>query len=350
MAPSMGWRLLPWLIGAVLAWAMPAFAQAVGDPRPQTRRGPLEAREEWLLAQPRLTLPPTSPDPLRRGETEVRVDLDWGNDFGWDQQLPGEIPGDRRFLVDGEHRTMALTVRRGVRERLGLGLRLPLRWRGPGIMDGVIDSWHRLLRGLGVPDNGRSRFLANRLRVEGRDREFRPVRWRRGGGSGLGNLELEARWTFLLPPGGRGWSAALIGRATAPTGSGPFDASGVDAGVQLVAARPLALALDVYFGLGGTALREQELDGIRYARERLQAFLVLEWRPTRRWSVLAETSGASRLVTNLAAYPAVQSYLKIGSKIGLGRRYTLEAGFTENLLGQEVTTDFGIMLGMTRRF
>ncbi|HEY7515553.1 MAG TPA: hypothetical protein VIC87_13790, partial [Vicinamibacteria bacterium] len=67
--------------------------------------GPFEWRETWLLAQPRFTLSPTSAATLGKGGTLVAVRGDWGNDLGWNQSRAGESPSDRRFLVDGEHRS-----------------------------------------------------------------------------------------------------------------------------------------------------------------------------------------------------------------------------------------------------
>jgi len=69
MAP----RLAILITSAVLT-ATPALAQT-------ERRGPFPSRDEWMLAQPLLTLPATSPDPLSRGQYEARVDGDWGSDF-----------------------------------------------------------------------------------------------------------------------------------------------------------------------------------------------------------------------------------------------------------------------------
>ncbi|HEV7503088.1 MAG TPA: hypothetical protein VGQ33_23880, partial [Vicinamibacteria bacterium] len=61
------------------ALAVPVLAQSADPPR----RGPLPSRDEWLLAQPLLTLPATGPDPLPAGRYEARLDGDWGSDFGF---------------------------------------------------------------------------------------------------------------------------------------------------------------------------------------------------------------------------------------------------------------------------
>ena len=335
----------------VAALALPARAAAQGDQPPPRPRGPFEAREEWLLAQNRLSLPSTTPDALAPGETRLRLDVDWGNDFGWSQPVAGETGAERRFLVDGEHSTLGLEVRRGVRPDLNLGVRVPLRWRGPGALDGVIDWWHRLTAPLGIPDGGRSRFDNHRFRALGRDHQMGPVVWGGRPGFGLGNLELDARWTLRgEAPAGHAWRAALVARVGLPTGTGPFHARGAALGVQGVAARGLGGAVDVYMGAGATVSGEDDGGGIAYEPARLHSFVAFEWRVGGRWSLLTEATAASRLVTNLNEYPALQSYLRIGAKVDLSRRWRLEAGFTENLEDQQATTDFGMFAGILRRF
>jgi len=333
--------------------AAPLLMAALAAPSPARAggaRGPFEARDEWLLGQNRLSLPSATPDALARGETRLRLDVDWGNDFGWSQPVAGEVSAERRFLVDGEHSTVGLELRRGVRGRLSLGLRLPLRWRGPGALDGVIDWWHRLTAPLGIPDGGRSRFDTNRFRVLGRDRQMRPVVWGGRPGFGLGNLELDARWTLKGEAReGHAWRAALVARAGLPTGTGPFHTKGAALGIQAVAARGLGGAVDAYLGAGATLSGEDDGGGIAYEPARLHGFLALEWRVGRRWSLLAETTAASRLVKNLDRYPALQSYLRMGAKVDLSPRWRLEAGFTENLEDQQATTDFGVFAGIVVR-
>src|SRR5262245_4229562 len=188
----------PLRLAGCLLFAAAALARGqepADDDRPG-RRGPVESREEWLLLQDRLTLPPISPDPLGRGRTRLRLDFDWGSDFGWSQNVKGENPGDRRFLVDGEHRTLSLDVRRGLSDSVSVGLLVPLQWRGGGILDGVIDRFHRAVtHPLGLPDNGRPVFLRNQLRVLGRDDQSHPVVWNGAAGTGLGNVEASLWWT-----------------------------------------------------------------------------------------------------------------------------------------------------------
>ena len=123
---------------------LPAHGQASPPSRARPPRGPLEIRDDHLLAQGRLTLPALSPHTVRRGAWSLDVSVLWSNSFSWTQDVPGEEPEERRFLVDGEAVTLAADLRRGVGKDLDLGLRLPLKHRSGGRLDRFIDAWHRL--------------------------------------------------------------------------------------------------------------------------------------------------------------------------------------------------------------
>lgn len=334
MAP----RLAILITSAVLA-ATPALAQT-------ERRGPFPSRDEWMLAQPLLSLPATSPDPLARGHYEVRVDGDWGSDFAV-VGASGIALSNPSYFVDGEHRSGALTVRRGFGGGLTLGVRASLLWRGSGSLDGIIDFWHRTFN---LPDGGRSLFPDDRFRVAALDLRSRALPWQGYLGTGLGNLELEANEVLLGRDDASGWRAAAIARLSAPTATGPFADAGSAAGLQLVAARPLGGRTNVYLGVGATVFSRTEVLGLEYERFRPQGFLSFEGRLTRGWSALVQLDVASRLVTNVEDYPGTTMYLRVGSKFGLGGGWMLEGGITEGVRHQEAITDFGVIAALARRF
>src|SRR5207247_2243682 len=109
-----------------------------------------------------------------------------GSDFAWRWRFPGDLE-DLRFIVDGEHRTMGIEVRRGVTPSLTLGARLAVQWRGGGILDGVIDWWHSVVH---LPGNSRSLFPHGRFRVEAEHGGEPAVNWDARAGTGLGRAEL----------------------------------------------------------------------------------------------------------------------------------------------------------------
>jgi hypothetical protein len=308
------------------------------------RRGPFEARDEWVLAQPRLTLGPTSPDPLADGETRVRVTTDWATSFGLelgsDQRL-----ADPRFLVDGEARSLGLDVRRGVTPSLSVGARLTLKWRGGGILDGLVDGFHSLF---GLPDNGRTLLPRDRLQVVGRDAGSDPIHWNGAGGIGLANLELSL--LQAIRSSRSGWALSVAARVGLPTATGPFAGTGAGAGAQLVAARSIGRALDVYLGIGATAHLEDRLAGLRYPRFQPQGFAAVEWRAGPRVSLLAQANASGRLVEDLPDARRLRVEMRVGTKIDVGDRLGLEIALTEGVVNVDSTVDFGMLLGVTRRF
>lgn len=330
-------------IAAVLALVGSARASEPDD----RRMGPLPGRDEYLPAQSRLTLPAASPDVLSRGKLLLRLDFDWGNDFGWSQDRRGESPAVRRFLVDGEHRSLALHARVGLGGRLELLARVPLYWRGGGVLDELIEWFHRWT---GLPGNAREAFFRDRLRIEGRSPRGQPIAWSGAGGTGLGDIELGLKRALVGGRGGPGWSLSLAGRLALPTSTGAFAGGGAEVGGQVLAARSLGERADLYLGAGGTWWPEAEQDGLRYSRGRGHGFVGLEWRPWRRFGFLAQADWAGRMLRDLRDFPGRHSYLRIGARWRVSRRWALEGSFTENLTHQQATTDFGVSLGLSRSF
>lgn len=331
-------RALP---GLALAVALAPTAHGQAPPL----NGPRGVRDEFLLAETRLTLPAVLPDALPAGRWLLRARLDWGNDFARNQEPPGEAPTDRRFLVDGEHALLDLEWRRGLGRGAEVGLRVPLRWRGGGSLDGLIDAFHGFTKKLGLPDNDRSLFRRHLFRVEARDEAGGSLSIE-STGAGLGNLELGGRWTFAGREGPR--RAGLVFRFMLPTGTGPFDAEGVGVGLQLVGARR-AGAWDFGAGLGATHETGGEVQGFRYAKTRGHAFVAAEWRVARRFAFVGETTAASRLVTNVERFPGLAWYLGLGGRLDLDSGLSLEGGFVENIADQQSTTDIAFQLALVRR-
>jgi hypothetical protein len=311
-------------------------------PAPPAGRGPVEIRDDHLLAQGRLSLPAVAPRTVAAGRWSVETSLLWSNSFSWTQDVPGEDPADRRFLLDGETLTFAFTLRRGLGPHLDVGLRFPLQHRGGGILDGFIDAWHRLLR---VEDAQRPAFHRNAFRIDGRTTDDAPFSWAEAAGTGLGDMELNARWRAF---GGRtgGVSVAAIGRLSLPTATGPYDGSGLGAGGQVVLSTPLGRTTDLFLGAGMTVQDPGPVRAIEYERWRGHGFAAFEWRPWPRLSLLAETNAASRLVTNIASYPGVHWVVNVEGRFDLAPRLRLDLGLTENLMDQQSTTDLGLYFAL----
>ena len=319
------------------------------DPCLTPRRGPIEVRDNYLLAQPFLTLPAVSPDTLGCGRTSIRAQAVWSNTFGWRQTQTGETPAIRYFLVDGETRTGEVTVAHGFTRNLDLGARVAVHWRGGGISDDTIDTFHEVLSFLGLTDNKRADFRRDAFRVEGLREDGGSFDANQDKGTGLSNLELFGKWRFV--DGGRdGWSWALIGRATVPTGSHPFDPEGYEGAAQVAGARRLSCDWDVFLGAGAIGRTETEFQGMKFSDVVGHVFVALEWRFAPRWSLLVESDYSTTLSDGIQRYDVDRWYLDLGAKVDLGNHATLEVGFVENLISQQTTLDFGLHLGIEFRF
>jgi hypothetical protein len=328
--------------GLLLALVVAESARAQAPP---PLHGPRGVREEFLLAETRLTLPAVLPDALARGRWRLRARVDWGNDFARDHQPEGEHPDERRYLVDGEHVVLDLELRRGLGAAIDVGLRVPLRWRGGGVLDGLIDAFHGFTKKLGLPDNDRPLFQRDVFRVEGRDPSGAPLSLE-DTGAGLGNLEADGLWTFAGRD--RPLRASLVLRAALPTGTGPFDADGVGFGAQLLGGFRCG-SWDFGAGLGATHETAEGVERFLYERTRGHAFVSAEWRVARRIALIAETNAATRGVTNLDRLPGHAWYLGLGARLDLDSGLSIEGGFVENIAHQQATTDIAFQLALVRR-
>lgn len=306
-------------LALALAIGLARLASAESSPGDERAPdGPDEIRDEQLFAQPRLTLPPVSPHVNGTGRWTLRIATLCSSSFAWSQDVPGEQPAIRQWLVDGEAWTLDATLRRGLARDLDVGLRLALRRRGGGGLDGLIDAWHGLFH---LPDDHRPEFERDAFRVEGVRQDGRPFSWSRHAGWGFGDLELETRWR-LRDGAGSGTSLAVVGRLSLPTGSGPFRGNGLGGGGQLVMGVPFDSHAWLYVGLGGTLQGRGPVAGVEYAPGRVHAFLAIEWRPWRSLSFVAETDAASRLLRNVEGYPGVHWGLNVTGRLHLGEGRT----------------------------
>jgi hypothetical protein len=331
------------LTAFALAVACHAWAARAGDGQaPEVPRGPLDIRDDHLLAQGRLTLPAVSPRTIPEGTWSLETSLLWSNSFSWTQDVPGEEPEDRRFLVDGETLTLATTVRRGLGPDLDVALRLPVHHRDGGVLDAVIDVWHRWLN---LPDGARPSFRRDAYRLEGQTTAGEPFSWTNASGAGLGNAELSVRWR-ALGNGAGGPAAALVGRLHLPTATGPYDTNGLGAAGQLVVAVPLGPTLGLYLGAGLTVQEPGPVRGIEYQRTRGHGFAAFEWSPWSRLSLIVETGAATRLVADIDSYPGVHWLVNVEGRVALTEGLGLDLGLTENLIDQQSTTDLALFLAL----
>ncbi len=293
--------------------------------------GPLPVRDPFPLARIRLSPAPTTPVVLPQGKTRLRTGLDWTSTFAKDG-------GD--FIVDSESRILQMSAHHGIFDGWELGGQIGYLWRGGGVLDPTVDGFHRIT---GLPEGGREdeprdQFLVRGFRKEG---IFADV----DDGSSVTDAFLSVKRS-LGTQEQIGVAAAIQGEISIPLARSEFGAGSIDGGVQLLVARE-AGRLDVYGGLGWTAYSDTHIGGFEYSKHRVHGFFAFEWWSTEDVSFVLQFQGSNRLLTNIASFPSVTTYIVLGTKWDLGGGCELETTLIENLWDQDATSDFGLRLGLT---
>lgn len=352
------------LPGLTLADDAPAAPGAAGPawllepeedpPLPRWGRGPLEVRDPFILALPRLSPWARSPRIHEHLELGLSARGTWSNSFAFE-------PG--RYLVDGEVRQVDFVARLGLFDRFELGLLLPYQWRGGGVMDGFIEGFHDAFD---LPQNRRDRLKRGRWTVNGVDPAGRSFRWDRKG-HGLGDLIAEGR--ALLTRGGPLLPAAAVGlRVRLPTGARRFDfADGVDASLSIDLSQRLGerSPFIVYAGGAWTYHTDARVNGLVQARNRGMFYLGGEVELTRWLSIVGHAWIESRRELRLFAdLPLVLNprdprfgsrnldfgnwvtYAAVAFKLEPVEGLTIELGMLENIVDPETTADFTLVFGL----
>lgn len=154
--------------------------------------------------------------------------------------------------------------------------------------------------------------------------------WTGSSGAGLGKLELDVRAGLTGSATTTEWRTSIIGRVALPTATGTFTGGGLKLGAQLLAAHPVGRSVDLFLGAGAVHSPTTEYQGLAYTAIRGHGFFAVDWRPWPAVSLLAQLNAAGRHVDQVADYPGIHSYLRLGAKLQLEEHWELAAGFSEN--------------------
>ncbi|MFQ5527007.1 MAG: DUF3187 family protein [Thermoanaerobaculia bacterium] len=148
--------------------------------------GPLRVSDEFLLTAGTMTVEPSPLELVAEGSWQAGVSVSIGNTFTRSRSVETALeartrrsPVDRAFLdrvdlesevgeplffIDGESLRTELRLRRGISEALEIEVRLPVVSLGGGVMDGLLEGFHRVASldqdgRLGVPRNQSQIFL-----------------------------------------------------------------------------------------------------------------------------------------------------------------------------------------------
>ena len=156
-------------------------------------------------------LPPTEGGQLTTsGDTRARLVLDVANSFTEDNSK------DESLRFDGETSRLTFSLRRGFREHWEAGVDIPVISHNGGMLDGLIENWHRAF---GLPQSGRDDAPRNRLHYYYADRDSDDGIDFSNSGTGIGDTTLYLARRLTPDSSASRRYLALRGGIKLPTGN-----------------------------------------------------------------------------------------------------------------------------------
>lgn len=317
-------------LGAALLYSFVASSLAVADePR---HLGPIELRDQHPLALIHSSPTPTSPLTLEDGTYSTQLSFAWSNTL------------NRRrgnYLIDAETRVLDLRFRYGVTDRWEVGANLPVVYRGEGVLDPLIDDWHKMF---GLPRGKRDKVPDNGFSLAGENEDGTEFDLH-GDGTRFGTAELTSK--VRLPDELPGTWASVFALGL-PTGRNSYGHDGVDIGVGLVGTGR-AGDLRGYWGASYFYYSDPHTDDLTFERHHGAAFLHGEYPVTANISLLVGTLLTTGLLEDVKRFPDYAIYLDTGFRWNLAAAYSLEFLLRENPAPRDGTVDVTGLLAFTFR-
>ncbi|HYM59907.1 MAG TPA: DUF3187 family protein [Thermoanaerobaculia bacterium] len=356
---------IPRAVAAVILVLLAGAACAQEISPAEALREPLPVRDQFLLGNGFLSLEPTSARVLPDGAWLADIHFANANTFARSEFVSHDLAnngGGRAginrllqggpnqpasiFLVDGEVHRLTMSLRRGIGDRLEVGISIPITSNGGGWMDKLIEDFHK---GFGL-GNAERQFLPRNSEIV-YVRTPKSTYLRQGtNGYELGDVALTAKYG-LARFDARRLALAVEGVVTVPTGhASTLNGSGsVDAAINFIATKSFSRT-SIHESLGIIRLGADKPLG------------------TSSETVLTDTLGVTQLVkraTSLAlqitfsqtpfrqlGFPEWKRHSSMLSA-GVQHRFgasVVHLALIENLFTFNNAADFGMQCGIARRF
>ncbi|MDP9013446.1 MAG: DUF3187 family protein [Pseudomonadota bacterium] len=235
---------MPRLVVLILVLGFTVALTALADEPPPVQLGAL-VRGFAIPAQGR-------PDVQAAGTWRQRFDLDDANEYGT------KAIGSEAILIDGEAAQLSYDLRYGVARDWDLGVFVPLLMQGGGILDPIIQDWHRFW---GLPNGGRQRAPNDRYRYV-YTRDGRTTLDVRHGSAAFADIQFTTGYQLADRVAARAMFKLPTGSASNLSGNGAAGgAVWLDGGLPLEHAfRRLTLYASVGYSFNGTGqiLQQQQ--------------------------------------------------------------------------------------------
>lgn len=242
------------------------------------------------------------------------------------------------YRVDVESHNLELDLVQPLSERLEVGLRLPMLWRGSGIADDFIDNWHSMF---GLPRGDRNDMPEDDYNISGLQSNGQNFGLLQEG-FGFGNLSLSAAY-LLSAETNSAPAFALNIEAGLPGASDGYGHSGIDLLSGLLLSKSYH-DWAWYAGLAGVHFSEAETEEIFFRKNHLESFAAMEYLALEKLSVLFSLHGSSRLMDKLPEHPDYFLYLDVGLRYSLSAGSSVALALRENPGAGEGSADVTTIL------
>ncbi len=301
--------------------------------------GPLHLASQSPLQSIRWSMLPRTPSTLGRGQYEVLSSGSWVNVWAI---------GEGLYELDYESLRLDLELAYGITDHLSIEAELEDRSMFGGRMDGLIRNFHDLF---GIDQNGRDEVTPNRfygrlsfddqppILLEAKDRGSfsRTLRV-----TLAHNLTCGTQYVPAL-------SYAVTARYEMLDWKGNRGPGGVDFGVSVALAQRFGRVY-VYLTLGYAFFGAESLGPLQLKSGQYTVLLAGEWNYSPRHALVVNLLRSEGAAQDYGAFSDPSTELTFGWKWELYPKTVLELGLIENIWSFDNSPDFGLHLGLSRRF
>lgn len=288
--------------------------------------GPIELGNQYPLALQQPSMRPKRAQIENSGSSLFSFTSAWSNT---------SVKEDD-YTVDDETFNMEAAWRHGLAPGWEIGILLPMRTEGGGMLDPAIDAWHR---SFGLPRGDRPRMPDDQRHVSGigNNGAFDLG----DSGFGVGSPEVSARYC----PASRTCAGLTLGL---PAPSVDFGQQALAVGTEFVT----SLDYEKFSWSAGSSIwfyGDSSIDNVDYRPVVPAAFAVVEYLYDSSLQFYSSLWGGLQATEGIEGHPASQLYLDVGSRIQLGNNRSLDLMFRENPYPGHGTTDISFVIGFTVR-
>lgn len=246
------------------------------------------------------------------------------------------------YLVDAETRVFEFELETTVAKNFEIGLRLPLIYRGGGVLDRPIYRWHEIF---GLPQETRDDDDVgdDEHRIGGRNEDGSRYDLRREG-TYFGDITLSGQYQIIeesdsLP------ALSIRTEFQLPTSAEEYGQDKVDLQVAILSAKGSA-QWRFYGGAAYLHSLDTRESGLSFMRHRASAFLASRYVFWRKNAVSFTLLGSSQLISQASLFPKYSIYVDLAYQRVLSPRFTFEFLLRENPAPDEGTSDVSFLLAL----